>query len=391
MLYFEENRLHFNKSRCCQCGTCLAACPEGALKAALQACGLFSIECNESLCTRCGTCLGVCPARKLPDNPLTDDNWANLKGTFLIYARDEKQRFRASSGGVARILLAGLVDRGLVDCAYGLRKSLTYPWAEGRFWKRPVDPSEVPGSMYLPVMANENLKLKAATKTMLVIGTPCQLLGAERLLKNQTQRIYKIAIFCKQQKTFGFLHFMARRLGVSFDQESTMEISFRGEGWPGRLRIGSKSIAYEHAAALPFGKRLWRVPGCLFCPNPCGANADLTLADPWGIEQPGALGKTLTLVWTKQGQDLIDQNKELLGIEPIDVVSAKISLDWPGVQRKQRLADYYLGRKVRFRTMLGGIGERIQTQVYEAFLNRFRLSELGCKILAHLPNLGGIA
>ena len=391
MLYFKNDKLIFDKGRCCQCGTCLASCPDGALKTILQADGLSLIEWDANLCIRCEICFTVCPARKLPDNPLTDQNWANLKGAFLVFPRDNEQRFRGSSGGVARTLLASLVNRGLVDCAYGLRKSSRYPWAEGRFWNPPVQSSQIPGSMYLPIMANKNLKLRTATRTLLVIGLPCQLLGAEELLKNQVQCIYKVAILCKQQKTLGFLYFIAKRLGISFNPESDMEISFRGAGWPGNFTIGSKTMPFEQAARLPFSKRLWRVPGCLFCPNPSGGNADLTLADPWGIEKPGTLGKTLTLAWTKEGQDLLEQNKELIEIEPIDVIYAKKSLDWSGMQRKQRLMDYYLGREVSFRVMLGGIGERIQTKLYETFLNRFRLPELGYKILTHLPDLGGIA
>ena len=391
MLYFENGTLHFDKMRCCQCGSCLAACSEDALKVSIDADGLTLLECDQNLCKMCGSCVSVCPAGRFPENYLNDENWTSLKSVSLIYARSKEQCFRASSGGVARTLLGSLVNRGQVDCAYGLRRSSRYPWAEGQFWEGPVNLSQIPSSMYLPIMANKNLRLTTPIKKILIIGTPCQLMGAEKLLKNRVQQIYKIAVFCKQQKTLGFLKFMVKRLRVSLTREFDTEISFRGEGWPGKLKVGTEKMDWAQAAALPFGKRLWRVPGCRFCANPCGVNVDLTLADPWGIDEAEGLGKTLTLVWTEQGQDLIDQNKDLLAIESIDAMSAKISMDWAALQRKQRLAHYYAGRKVRLRVKVGGIGERLQTRVYEDFLSRVRLPVIGYKILSHLPDLAGIA
>jgi coenzyme F420-reducing hydrogenase beta subunit len=333
----------------------------------------------------------VCPAASLPDNYLHLKDWDSIHSIFLAYAASDELRFNASSGGVARTLLAGSVDRRQVDCGYALAKHPAFPWAEGSFWKPPVDLSNVPCSMYLPILANKNLKIEAPVDKLLLIGTPCQLMGAEALLKDKVQELYKIAFLCKQQKTLDFLRFVAKCLGVSQTEQSRVEISFRGQGWPGKLSFGTKRMSFEEVASLAFGRRLWAVPGCRLCTNPLGVNVDLTLADPWGIEKPGGLGKTLTVVWNQRGWDLLAENKDLLMIEPIDKSAAESSMDWAGVRRKQRMAAYYSGEKVPLRVKVGALGESIQTRLYEALLRSRRLSQLECKILAHLPDLRKIA
>lgn len=51
------------------------------------------------------------------------------------------------------------------------------------------------------------------------------------------------------------------------------------------LRLQPKKIAWEKAALMPFGKKLWMVPGCNICGNPFGIDVDITVLDPWNIEK----------------------------------------------------------------------------------------------------------
>ena len=74
MLYFENGTLHFDKMRCCQCGSCLAACSEDALKVSIDADGLTLLECDQNLCKMCGSCVSVCPAGRFPENYLNDEH-----------------------------------------------------------------------------------------------------------------------------------------------------------------------------------------------------------------------------------------------------------------------------------------------------------------------------
>lgn len=152
--------------------------------------------------------------------------------------------------------------------------------------------------------------------------------------------------------------------------------------------IDNRSIAYEKVAALPYGKRLWRVPGCLCCPNPLGVNVDLTLADPWGIEKPGTAGKTLVMVWTDQGKELLQSNDDLLLQDNVNIHTVQESLGWQALKRSQVMVDYYAGKKVPFRVLTTAVGEQIQTRIYEKVLENMKLPDMLYKIMAHMPDIG---
>ena len=156
--------------------------------------------------------------------------------------------------------------------------------------------------MYLPILVNKYLNTVGNEKTILLIGTTCQLLAAEYFLKKKCEQLYKIALFCKQQKNLKSTCFLAKRTGFSPIDKNGAQVEYRGGNWPGQVKIGGKTMKWETAAALPYGKRLWRVPGCRMCPNPFGGGADLTLADPWGIDKAGDFGNTLIAVWTEKGK-----------------------------------------------------------------------------------------
>jgi coenzyme F420-reducing hydrogenase beta subunit len=386
MLEFRDRRIIFNVSRCMQCGGCLAACEKGALTYTIKSNGLYSLHVNEKDCNHCVRCVAVCPAPRLFNNRLSEGSWEQILESVLTYAKDDRIRRMASSGGTARMILVGALEMGLVEKAYTLKHISEYPWAEGTLWSGTVAPDIIPGSMYLPVMAMKNLRPPLSAKSILLIGTSCQLLAATHLLKGQVERIIQVAILCKQQKMFAATQFMARRLGLRIDMSGNHAIRYRGGGWPGEIMIDNRSMSYDAAAALPFGKRLWRIPGCLCCPNPLGINVDLTLADPWGIDGPGSLGKTMALVWTDHGRHLLESNKNVVVEQGISIDAVKHSIDWEGLQVRQQLVDYYAGIEVPIRVKCIGLAEKYQTGILEKILETVQLPKAAYKILAHLPD-----
>jgi coenzyme F420-reducing hydrogenase beta subunit len=388
LLRLEDRRIRFDLKRCCQCGTCIAACHHGALATHLTADGLWTLHWNQDHCDLCGRCAAVCPARLLPHNRLREEDWQRGPVAFLAYAREETIRMEASSGGVARVLLAGSLEKKIVDAAYGLRKSPRYPWAEGSLWRAPANLSDVPSSMYHPIQANKNLRIgrTPAVDSLLLIGTACQLMGAERLLKKRVANLVKVAMLCKQQKTLGATRYYANRLDTRFDTASPHAVSYRGNGWPGRVLINHGSIDWEVAAAVPYGKRLWNVPGCTYCGNPAGGDVDLTLADPWHIEKRNGLGKTLVIAWTEKGLQLIDQHRDELVCEPVTLETVKMSIGWAQIRRRQPLIDYHLGLRVPPRTRFTGLAERLQTTLLEKLFEHTKLPGLLHKVVAHLPD-----
>jgi len=390
MLVWQNESIQFDIDRCTQCGTCLAACPFNALSAAVDhQDGLWTIRWDEQSCRRCFLCISVCCASFLPKNRLSEGWFDQLPDVRLGNAKDDHVRKSSSSGGVARTLLLGALKRGFVDAVYTLRQTSEYPWAEGSFFYGDADVSNIPRSIYHPVLVNRNLSHDTKANRLLLIGTPCQLLSAKHLLKNRGKQITTVAIFCKQQKTLLATRYLASRMRTEFRTEMQTPVSYRGDGWPGKVTIGSSSMEYEKAAALPFGRRLWRVPGCRFCSDPLGSSVDITLSDPWGIETVDGLGKTLIMVWTKRGKDLLEECKDLIAGGKIASSLAVRSFGLKDISRKELLVAYYLGENVPFLVRLSGMVERAQIAILETALQRIRLPEIGYKVLAHLPDLPG--
>lgn len=383
MLWFENDSLQFDLNRCCQCGTCLAVCKTNALFPVLKQDGLYEIRCNTKRCTKCGKCVASCPARYLPRFQISEEDWGQLKGIFLGQAKDSGVSMAASSGGVARILLKTALDSSFCDTAYCVAATECYPWAEGRYFEREVDLSTIANSMYLPILVNENLKPVQRPTTILVIGTNCQLMGMDLFYRTSNVRLIKVALLCKQQKSFEFTRFIARRLGIGTDLRTP--VRYRGNGWPGKVKVGKKELRYEDAAALPYGKKLWMIPGCRFCAHPLGWNVDITLSDPWGICHKDKRGKTVIFVRTATGRDFLDSCKDKLFLKAIDIMSAKKSVDWEGIKRKQRLIAYYLREDVPCaRRMVAKMAD-CQRVLYETILERVPLPRFALRVINRIP------
>jgi len=385
MLSFRDNKILFDQKRCCQCGVCLASCEYGALKRIWLDNGLFRIESDAEKCTKCLKCLKTCPAPMLPDILVTEKDWQAIQQVYLGNSVDDNVRYAASSGGVARALLHGALKTDLCQAAYAVLEADAYPWATGGYFTGESNDTRIANSKYLPVPMCENL-LPRESGTLIVAGTNCQLLAVDAFYKNSDVKLIKIGLLCKQQKTLDFSRFIAKRLGIN--NYGNTAIRYRGEGWPGTMTIQEKKMLWEKAAALPFGKRLWSVPGCRFCNHPLGSVADITLADPWKIVDSERKGMTMILVRSLTGKQLLDKCHGIIELRSIAPEKAKQSVDWQGMHLERERTDFYCGhplsnaKRLKFK-----IGE-LQRSMYEALLISIRFPEPIYKILNHLPYWG---
>lgn len=387
MLSFRDNNIYFNAQRCCQCGTCLAACPVGALRSDLQPDGTSNILCNEKSCTGCKQCVATCPAGDLPEKLLTVHEWDSCRDVWLGHATNRAVRHAASSGGVSRTLVASALKSGFCDKTYCVVQTSDFPWAEGQYLRHGDDIfSRLSNSIYLPILVNRNLQRDIAGMVLMVVGTNCQLMAAERFYRNSNIRLIKVAILCKQQKTIKFTDFMRNRL----KNKESQPLKYRGDGWPGAVSIADRALAWEDAAGLPFGKRLWRIAGCRFCGNPLGVNADLTLADPWGIlsEKDADGGRTLVMVHSEMGQMLLQNASDALVLDPVSVADAKRSIDWHAVLQQQSRIHWRMGQvRNPWKRLIYSAGD-LQRRFYEKLLERFTPRSLFLKIMNRIPYLG---
>lgn len=385
MVSFDDNGLlRFDADRCCQCGACLASCEFGSLARIPAEDGRFAIVWEKDKCTDCKRCVEVCPAPDLPRRIWTEDSWSTIRAAYLGASNDEKRRRSSSSGGVARTLVAKALERGLAAQAYCLVENGAHPWVKGAYIGPEYDTDRISRSTYRPIPFLENCRPLPEGTSLVAVGTNCQLLAMERFYEGGCIDLYKICILCKQQKHEGFTRFVRRRLGLPREESEPPE--YRGNGWPGSITIEGRRMAWVDAAALPFGRGLWTVPGCRLCANAFGAEADLTIADPWEIvtEEEAKGGLSLIAVRTEAGERLLETGKDAMTLNEVEIEAIKRSVDWRELQKKIEAipvrmgesGDSALSKRVR-------IIDR-QRSRYERLLDRFAPPGFILKILNRL-------
>jgi len=308
MLHFVDNSVTYQYNKCQQCGVCKAICPKHAISFELQKNGTHKVIVDNNKCIRCKRCVNSCPANKCEEYKNYFDSF-KYKKYFLGYNSNDKVRRESSSGGVCKTLIIEGLRSGYIDGVYTLKKTDKYPYAEGEFYTKENIPDycDLPNSIYHSVMACTNVNRIERCNRLMIVGTSCQLRALEKIAKSRCNELIKICIFCKQQKTLDSTRFLAKIIGEKINNDKKFYAQYRGTGWPGIVKINNSSLPWHRAAQLPFGRRLWTVPGCDVCGDSYGieSNADITLMDPWIIRERNELGETLITVHTEKGLKIL--------------------------------------------------------------------------------------
>lgn len=348
MIKLEKNSITYNYRFCQQCGACGAVCSKSAISFRDLENGTKEASINQDKCVKCLRCVSVCPSHRV----LHDDAYLeNLKDAkyHLAYNQHEEIRRASSSGGVCRTLIIESLKNDLVDGVYSLRKVDTYPSAVGEFYTQENIPDydDIPNSVYHSIMACAELRKVHRVKRLMLVGTSCQLYALEKALKGKYDELIKVCIFCKQQKTLDSTKWLARAMGVKLPSKQHLSTRYRGDGWPGNLKVMEAQLPWNRAAGLPFGRRLWTVPGCDICGDPFGIElgTDLSLMDPWLIRKPNNLGETLVCVYTDKGLSILESIQSIIKEKKTyrEIIPALGEFD---VQCKRLLQPFYKGEKV---------------------------------------------
>lgn len=391
MLQLIKGQVSYNPSLCQQCGACQAVCPTHTISTQLKQNGLHDILINHDTCIQCQKCVKTCPS----NNKVSHPNYFSLfqnKNYFFAYNANHDIRRASSSGGSCKTLIIEGLKSKLFDGVYSLKKSDTYPYAEGEFYTQENIPfyEDMPNSIYHSVMLCSNISRVQKCNRLMIVGTSCQLRALEKALKGKYQELIKVCIFCKQQKTLDSTRFLAKIMGAgSINISQSFHTRYRGMGWPGIVHIKGAELPWNRAAQLPFGRRLWTVPGCNICGDPFGISveADITLMDPWSIRTENKLGETLITVHSSKGLQLLQQVPSLT-LEQKNYIEVLPALDLTDIWRKQQLIPYFKGERCSAKIKWAGRMELLQRGYLRLMATTPpRLPILYYRILAKIPDL----
>ncbi len=333
---------------CLGCGTCDGICPRQAIGMVYSTKNRTYVpSIDMARCNRCGLCFAVCPglhasvssrdprgAGATPTGP-----FGEFRKCYIGHASDGEIRFRASSGGIATALSAYVLETGRMDAVVSTRmKKDALVDTEPVLCRSREEITRGMGSKYCPAATNSILKAidAGAVTSVLFTGLPCHMRGlwnARTLLPlKKLERVITMGLLCGGMRGQEGTHWILKKRSVALS--SLSDITYRGDGWPGSMKLISRSR--ETVAAIPYTEygdeyfESWQPWRCFLCTDRTSMTADISLGDAWLPElKEDPLGTSLILARTAEGVQLIEDAMK-------DGMIQAREIDHPAVMRSQQ-------------------------------------------------------
>jgi coenzyme F420 hydrogenase subunit beta len=346
---------------CTGCGTCIALCPEKAIKLTInEKKGIYVPQLNEEKCNNCGICYKVCPGHEVDFKQLNleifgkepeDIIIGNYLNCYIGHATDYDIRYNSASGGLVTQLLIFALEEGIIDGALVTRMKKDKPLEPEPFIARTKEGIiEASKSKYCPVPVNIALKeiLKSEEgEKFAVVGLPCHIHGirkAEQINKKLREKIVlHIGIVCNHTPTFLATEFLLKKMKIK--KEDVTKLDYRGEGWPGGMKITTKEgnkIFVPHFSSGYWGivfNSFFFPTRCTLCSDKICELSDVSFADAWMPElmNDNDVGTSLIISRSKISEEIFNEAASKGKIE-LKKVSEKVALQSQGLYAvKKRL------------------------------------------------------
>ena len=307
------------KKICVGCGACSVVCPNNCITFVYGQRYNYP-KINERQCTQCGKCLKVCPSSFLLNGitPVLKNEKEKVNECYLSYARDDRIRIDAASGGFVTGLIMHLLDKRNVDGAIVARCEGENPIVAESFIARNRESLlSSRGSKYAPVSNCTVLRdVLEKPGRYIFVGTPCMneaLTKLQKMLPELKRSIVlRIGFVCAGMASrLSTKAYIENHGGVNI--KDVRRISYRGNGWPGRFRVFGENDTLLMDRPLLRGS-LTHLVGhdhylrCKNCLDHWAYFADIVVSDPWtnDMVQNEKKGLTAIMVRTVRGKEIID-------------------------------------------------------------------------------------
>ncbi|HJF80257.1 Coenzyme F420 hydrogenase/dehydrogenase, beta subunit C-terminal domain [Phocaeicola plebeius] len=339
----------FNKDKaaCCGCNACAEICPKHCIQMVEDAQGFIYPQVDSSVCVECGMCEKVCPLEV-----------ANLSlrkplKAYAAWNKNRQEHLLSSSGGAAYIFSSYIIEKGGV--VYGCTSDgidVRHIRVENHSELFKLQGSKYVQSDVRGLFKKVKNDLKIG-KTVLFIGTPCQVAGLKNYIGHHNEHLYLVDLICHGVPSKQMLHEHIKHVAKG---EKIQHISFR-KGTDYRFSITANKFSYEVSLWETPYKDLYlrgfiegmiNRPCCYQCPFACSTRvSDITIGDFWGLKNAELLPKeskdgiSLLLPMTDKGLNLIHavgDNMYICERSVDEAVNGNTQLRHPSLQgRRSRL------------------------------------------------------
>ncbi len=314
-----------DKSKCSGCHACANICPKNCIRMIADEEGFLYPQVDETQCIQCGRCDRVCPI--LQERQTKD-------ATVYAYAvvnKDETVRMQSSSGGVFTLIADDVISRGGVvfGAAFNGDFSVGHICVEDG-----ASVVALRGSKYTQSVIGESYRQAKsyldAGREVLFTGTPCQIGGLLAFLGKDYDNLITQDLICHgvPSPAIWQKYLDCRKK----DNNEIKSVSFRWKtkGWKNYRVFMSfdngqtyEKTVNEDPMMQVFLKDLCLRPSCYDCAfKQKSRQADITLADFWGIEHVAShmdddKGTSLVLVHSEKGKRAFERLQGRVDFETV--------------------------------------------------------------------------
>lgn len=324
-----------DSSMCIGCGVCVFADP--TLDLELDPVKLIYQPSHASN----AAAAEVCPAVRVDFTGLQDKlfpgaeqtSYGVVRSVKLAQSVNEDRNRKASSGGLVKEMLLHHLRSGEVDgvLALGHVEGIEF---ETRLVRDPDEVDHLPGSIYHNLAQPKMLELLHELEgRYVIVAIPCQLEGIWNYIYAQAPHLADkihstIGLLCGWQYSHHALRAVAQFKGVDYD--AITDISYRGEGPVGRLRMWTGDEVHTVGRRVDFDyqvafDRSFNTPRCHVCVNHSNYLADIVVGDAWLPSTVGsATGVSLLVCRSEKAEAVVDALAEADRVKVVDVTTAEI-------------------------------------------------------------------
>ena len=323
--------IELDAAKCTGCKACLYACRQGAIYFEEANDGYTYPKISKENCIKCGQCISMCPSQN-------QHIGLAVKSVYASRCNSEVIVKNSSSGGVFTILAQKIIENSGIVYGVGIDTTARICYKRITTIEKIA---ELRGSKYVQAdidieILDEFLKDMSSGRTVLFVGTPCQVAGIKaicELRKMDDSKLYTIDLLCAGGTSPKVWRDYVKHLGLQGKEYIFATFRDKKKGWRDScVAVGTeKEKNKELLACSQIGKFFFiaetKREVCINCKyRSMEREGDISLGDWWNeIYCPAKWhdnkGISKVFVNSAKGEALFDKTKE--EIESIPMESGK--------------------------------------------------------------------